>query len=967
MTSKPLDETYIRRELIGRGSFGQVFKGLNVVTGETVAIKVLDLDSKGEEIDDIQREIFLLQRCDSEYITRYHGSYLQGTKLCVVMDFAKGGSIRDILQSGTIQEKYINVIAREVVNALSYLHKTGIIHRDIKAANILLTEEGKVKLCDFGVAGQFSMNTLKRHSFVGTPYWMAPEVMRRTQYDYKADVWSLGITIYEIATGGPPHLGRDPMKALLMSGMENIRLEGDFSANMKEFVSACLQEDPAQRATIDDLAKSKWFKTTPKGTALLQDLVLRREEWQRQQADKMSLKSAKSEDDIDGDKLADDWVFDTVRSTRSSLAIPTASAAPLNHAATVMSRKSHRRNQSSVFIPPPHIDTSSASSSGTGTVVGPGTVAGTGTVVAAAAATAASATVIKKQPSVGTLAPPHIPRSYSDTSALYNPLLHIFDPPSAQAQRGGSVGSSVGAGGTAASANGSLTVEPDYSYGKSPISPNLTTSPSLPFIIDTSILSPNHSPPSTPHHGHGHGVAHGHSHHISLSVPSSTMSTASSPTTPRSRNSSLTSRLKMFSKSRAMDSRLYKPISTISAALRRDSRDGGQPWPTMGTSPTASSSGRSGGSGRGGSTEDFPPLRPRASTAPEIRDPRGTPGIRRLSFLLNFTTGSNERDRDRDRDRDRKGSFGSSLGPNSAGSGEFPKNASRRMSTSAALSSLSMSVPTTPTSGPGEDGGGGSGSSGSPSLFARVRSGSVTTFFKRSESGTGGGGGSGGSGSGTERRGSLTLSTERFPSMPPSEGSPSSRTRGASTSGLLLSGGSGASSTVLGPALIEATSATAAATTGSRADLTRPVAATDADSFDQVVNLQAQGGMSPAVLRSLSLASVFESVDPRTLEGYDGDDGSGVAGVGGAAGGLGPAGLVVGPRTPLLNVPVESLGALVCPAIVSDPESWPSTGATPEQLAEVEAQIAGMAAECLAWLDCTEQSIKKLAAQGQPS
>ncbi|ORZ33895.1 kinase-like domain-containing protein [Catenaria anguillulae PL171] len=261
---------------------------LNTVTGQIVAIKVLDLESKGEEIEDIQREIFLLQRCDSEYITRYHKSYLEGTKLCVVMDFAKGGSIRDVLQSGVLEEKYIVVIVREVVNALSYLHKTGIIHRDIKAANILLTEEGKVKLCDFGVAGQFSMNSLKRHSFVGTPFWMAPEVLRRTQYDYKADVWSLGITIYEIATGGPPQVGRgDPMKALLMSGIEDIKLQGNFSVAMKEFISLCLKENPHQRASVEDLAKHKWLKTAVKGTAILQDLVRRHDEWQRMQSDKI--------------------------------------------------------------------------------------------------------------------------------------------------------------------------------------------------------------------------------------------------------------------------------------------------------------------------------------------------------------------------------------------------------------------------------------------------------------------------------------------------------------------------------------------------------------------------------------------------------------------------------------------------------------------------------------------------------
>ncbi|KAI9141931.1 sterile 20-like kinase 3 [Paraphysoderma sedebokerense] len=274
------EKLYTKQEKIGRGSFGEVFKGVNTQTGNPVAIKVLDLETAEDDIEDIQREISLLQRCDSDLIIRYHGSYLVGTKLWVVMDYAKGGSIRDLMRAGKIEEKYIAVIAREVVSALNYLHKNGIIHRDIKAANILITDEGKVKLCDFGVAGQISVNSLKRYSFVGTPYWMAPEVVKRTEYDFKADIWSLGITMYEMATGGPPHSNKDPMRAMfLIQNSKSIKLEGPFSSAFKEFVELCLSENPQQRPSAEELLKSRFIRNATKGTSIVQDLITRYEEW----------------------------------------------------------------------------------------------------------------------------------------------------------------------------------------------------------------------------------------------------------------------------------------------------------------------------------------------------------------------------------------------------------------------------------------------------------------------------------------------------------------------------------------------------------------------------------------------------------------------------------------------------------------------------------------------------------------
>jgi serine/threonine protein kinase len=131
----------------------------------------LNLDTDDDEIADVQREIRILSHCDSDYITRYHGSAIYGTKLWVIMDFAGAGSVRDMLRMENFDEKTISVLVREVLNALVYLHTTcHIIHRDIKAANVLLTSDGLVKLCDFGVSNQLTMQK-RSNSFVGSPYW----------------------------------------------------------------------------------------------------------------------------------------------------------------------------------------------------------------------------------------------------------------------------------------------------------------------------------------------------------------------------------------------------------------------------------------------------------------------------------------------------------------------------------------------------------------------------------------------------------------------------------------------------------------------------------------------------------------------------------------------------------------------------------------------------------------------------
>ncbi|CAI8493766.1 hypothetical protein CAS74_001889 [Pichia kudriavzevii] len=244
---------------LGRGGFGVVYLAQDLVTHKQVAIKQIDLET--QELSEIQQEIHMLSTCRHPNITQYYGCFTKGYKLWIIMEYLGAGSCSDLLTAGPFSEEIISYMMKNTLNALVYLHDQGKIHRDIKAANILVGLNGEVKLADFGVATQLSNNMSKRLTFVGTSYWMAPEIINREEYSFKADIWSLGITAIEMAYGKPPFTEFDNMKVLFrITKGPPPSLDSGFSEEFKDFVNKCLAKEVLERAELKELVNHKFLK-----------------------------------------------------------------------------------------------------------------------------------------------------------------------------------------------------------------------------------------------------------------------------------------------------------------------------------------------------------------------------------------------------------------------------------------------------------------------------------------------------------------------------------------------------------------------------------------------------------------------------------------------------------------------------------------------------------------------------------
>jgi len=259
------NQFYNNFDKIGEGAAGEVFAATDTRTKKIVAVKKMEMNQENTKL--LITEIGIMKTSHHDNIVDFYDSFMiDDRQLWVVMEMMDGGCLTDILELyGQIEltEPHIAFVCRESLKALSYIHSLHRIHRDIKSDNVLLSVEGGVKLADFGYAAQLTQKQSKRNTVVGTPYWMAPELIRGHDYGIKVDIWSLGIMLMEMAEGEPPYMEFPPLRALFLittKGIPPLKEPQKWSNELHEFVNKCLDKEPEKRPDATELLKHAFLR-----------------------------------------------------------------------------------------------------------------------------------------------------------------------------------------------------------------------------------------------------------------------------------------------------------------------------------------------------------------------------------------------------------------------------------------------------------------------------------------------------------------------------------------------------------------------------------------------------------------------------------------------------------------------------------------------------------------------------------